>query len=432
MVKRAFVLLFLLFMTSAFVYSAVVDGTLDFAADAEWVTSSNLWTNFIEWDTQNLFIGYLGEDIDAGDSGISFCAAISTNTSTGSAYLPDISGVSTVIPFRADLLVRYRSDGVVSCAGYDGSSWQWNDPVSFTWGVTIATNGNVLEFSIASNLLSGTEDLSYWGSMISATGRYGLAPATTATDFSASHPSNFIAYGSLIWDSSVDFNDPALVSYDSVLPSSNALIVPANAQSNVWGESVSFSNYASDAVGVTMVEFYTNETLHSTVRLSNEGNWQVWTVDTSSWNAGTFRLFTKAYDTYGSVVSATNEWTVLSSPDLSVQKSVDHIEWNNTNWLLPGSLVVYRIDYSNLGEGYATNVVMMDRIPEHTHYYTNYSGATTSGWEVQFSSLASPDQSYASSDYTLSTNSALWIRFRKARVDSDEDGKSLYIGVTVD
>ena len=120
---------------------------------------------------------------------------------------------------------------------------------------------------------------------------------------------------------------------------------------------------------------------------------------------------------------------VYSAWELSLSKTVEKVEVGNTNLVIPGALITYKIIYSNLGDE-ASNVIIYDKIPDNTSYYTNYS-VTASGWIVEFAHINSPNQAYGSSDYDITNTNVTWVRFRKEIVTVSESNLSLYVGVII-
>ncbi|OHD57385.1 MAG: hypothetical protein A2Y33_07835 [Spirochaetes bacterium GWF1_51_8] len=124
-------------------------------------------------------------------------------------------------------------------------------------------------------------------------------------------------------------------------------------------------------------------------------------------------------------------YQICGVPYLTLVKTVQSIQVMSTNLALPGALLLYQISYSSLSNGRAYNVVLYDKVPLNTHYYTNYMG-TAAGWTVQFSSNTSPNQGYNSADYHSNPTNALWVRWKKGLVYPSEDGRTFYLGVTID
>ncbi len=118
---------------------------------------------------------------------------------------------------------------------------------------------------------------------------------------------------------------------------------------------------------------------------------------------------------------------------INVSKVVDSIELGGSpSAPIPGSLVMFKITYSNDGNGKGKNVVIYDKIPDNTTYYTNYLG-TAVGWTVEYSGLDNPDQSYSSSDYSTTKPAVVkWIRWKKETVETNEDGKTMFLGVVIE
>jgi uncharacterized repeat protein (TIGR01451 family) len=118
-------------------------------------------------------------------------------------------------------------------------------------------------------------------------------------------------------------------------------------------------------------------------------------------------------------------------PGFTLTKTVDSVELpDGSGFVKPGGTIKYELKYSSIGNANAYNVVLYDKIPDNTTYYTNELG-TAEGWEVQFSSLESPDQTYDSVDYLSDPTGARWIRWRKEVVGKDETDKTLFFSVTV-
>lgn len=138
---------------------------------------------------------------------------------------------------------------------------------------------------------------------------------------------------------------------------------------------------------------------------------------------------------------------------------------------VPGAVITYRIDYSNLGAAGAGSVVVIDRITTkegepgtnlaHINAAGTYndvnltgsSGDMINGWTISYSTLTAPATTYgatvgwtvigtsdgsnhfpdglelyspASSEYA-----AKWIKFEKTSVASTEDGVNINWGVTI-
>jgi uncharacterized repeat protein (TIGR01451 family) len=129
-------------------------------------------------------------------------------------------------------------------------------------------------------------------------------------------------------------------------------------------------------------------------------------------------------------VSANASTQVCGIANFVVSKIVTNIQLTLGGLPIPGSIVTYAITYSNLGNGNGHNVVLYDRIPAGSTYYTNYAGSAT-GWEAQFSTVASPDQSYNSADYNSNPANAVWFG-GEGFGDSRRGRATLFVGVTID
>lgn len=421
-----------LFVYGERAHAVVIDGVNDFTAQEELPATTSGYTNWVSWDATYLYLGYYGVDIAANDSSKSVFFYLSTNTNTGSAYGYLAGNKLPVLPFKSDFIFEYNSTGGYRSAFWDGTVWDWSNPLSVAGG-DIQSSGNYMEVRIKAVDLGNTPWLDYSVMFCDFTNLYGAVPSNALTDGAGANPSNYISYGTVIWQAGITNNDSNYISYDTVPPYSNQLAAPTNLQKVDWGESLTLSNVSSDLISLTKVEFYTNlGGLFQTVIITNTA-----TVFTINWNTagltpGSYSNYTVVYDTFNTVYSATNVVELLTPSELIVNKIVDSVQIDTTNFTVPGALLTYKLTYTNQGGSYATNIVIYDKVPVHTTFYTNYLGAGTSGWQTQYSHVANPDQSYNSVDYDSGATNVLWVRFKKAAIPSGEGGKSMYIGVTID
>lgn len=412
-------------------YAISIDGINDFTDDDRILTTTAGYTNWISWDSNTLYIGYYGEDIDTNVATTMLLVYFSTNTNTGSAYGETFNGQQPVLPFRADYIFQYITTNSWNSGFWNGYSWEWNNPLKIAAG-DLSVSGNYLEFQIFKSNMNDTPYLDIYIQFVNISQTYGAIPGDTLIDGFDSNPSNFLSFGTNIWITNLISSSNIYKTNDNIDIISNDLLLPLNYQTNTWGEEIVLSNYSEDDIGIYKVEFYTNSGVYSTIYASNYNNYFVSLLNTSNMIPATYNIYTIAYDTKNIKYSQTNILEVLSAPDLSVVKTVDSIQLGSTNLYLPGSLVIYKITYSNLGSGYATNVVICDKIPVNSTYNTNYLGAGTTGWEVQFAHIENPDQSYDSTDYDGDDSNVRWIRWRKASIAPDEDDKTIFLGVTID
>ncbi len=112
---------------------------------------------------------------------------------------------------------------------------------------------------------------------------------------------------------------------------------------------------------------------------------------------------------------------------ISITKSISNIIVNNNNTqLIPGSTIIYKISYSNIGASAGRNVVIYDRISPFVTFSTMAMGTAT-GWTMEYSTNMIPIHNYISTDYTnnyTSRSNVKWIRWKKASIDAAEDGLS--------
>jgi uncharacterized repeat protein (TIGR01451 family) len=123
---------------------------------------------------------------------------------------------------------------------------------------------------------------------------------------------------------------------------------------------------------------------------------------------------------------------------------------------VPGAIITFTIDYSNTGAGNASEVIIVDKVPNDSEgSHVNRTGAlsgvtitaaqgTAVTWEVYYSTVASPDFTFGSfegwtllgtfegevPDFIL-THEATYIKWEKDTVYPHEDSKTLTWGVTI-
>ncbi len=129
-----------------------------------------------------------------------------------------------------------------------------------------------------------------------------------------------------------------------------------------------------------------------------------------------------------------NDWFVATNK-ISINKTISEILLNGTaSSPIPGSSILYSLTYSNTGNNVLENVIIMDKLPTHTIYQTQYNG-TASGWACEWSTNTIPsDQSWSSTDFTPtipSKEQIKWVRWKKGSVATDEDNRTLFIKVII-
>ncbi len=134
-------------------------------------------------------------------------------------------------------------------------------------------------------------------------------------------------------------------------------------------------------------------------------------------------------------VSDTNIINIISSAEISISKSISNIQLNGSSSKpIPGATIMYKIVYSNLSSIAGENVIIYDKILDKVTYYTDVLGTAT-GWTLEYSTNQNPSQLWNSGDYTngvpIPKSDIKWIRWRKAVVSSDEDGKTLKYKVVI-
>ncbi len=114
------------------------------------------------------------------------------------------------------------------------------------------------------------------------------------------------------------------------------------------------------------------------------------------------------------------ETHVFRPPDFEINKIKSITLGGVSNSAMPGSTVLYSIEFFNIGDFPALSGIIRDDLPVGLNYVpgsliiTNSGGGTTN-WTYEWSTSANPDQSYNSGDYsTTEPGSGIrWVRGKK-------------------
>jgi len=83
---------------------------------------------------------------------------------------------------------------------------------------------------------------------------------------------------------------------------------------------------------------------------------------------------------------------------------------------VPGALIIYKLTYSNIGSLNGDNVLVYDRLPRNTSFFTE-GIHTATGWTFEYSTNTLPDQNYLSINYLpgypSDKSTIKWIRWKK-------------------
>lgn len=439
------------YYVSGTLHTIDIDGVNDFNTnDAEmFLTSTSGYTNWMTWDATNFYFGYYGADISANDTNKMLYIYLGTNTNlatnlnliTGNAYGEPQETQSPVLPFNANYFLRYTTTHAWETAVWTNNAWYSNvSPLAS--GLAVGRSGNYVEMKIPrTNFMNQTTgsfpNLYVLAFMLDKKSKdetiYGAVPGNSLQDGFMANPSNYIRFGPIMWVSNIMPSTNIYVTNDAIAPYTNRLLTPVNFLTNYIGATITLSNFARDNTGVYKLEVYTNNgALLDTIWVTNTNANYFYDIVTTNFGSGTYKFYTLAYDTFNVRSSQTNtNITFRTGADMSIYKSVSSIQLMSTNLLQPGALITYQLLYTNTGPLTGSNVVIYDRIPDHTTYYTNYPGTAT-GWTVQFAHVENPDQSYESTDYDLNPASVTWFRWIKEAVGTAESGSTLFLGVTVD
>jgi len=114
---------------------------------------------------------------------------------------------------------------------------------------------------------------------------------------------------------------------------------------------------------------------------------------------------------------------------ITLSKSVSNVTQSGTaSSAIPGSSVLYKVEFQITGTMSATNIVIYDMIPVYSLYWTNYLGTATA-WTSQYATNDPPDQSYPSTDYKTSftaRSNVMWIRWKKPDQAAGTTGTLFY------
>jgi hypothetical protein len=304
-------------------HTIAIDGIKDFYTNECFPTTSAAggYTNWITWDNNYLYIGYKGANIAHDAAGpCALVVYLSTNTNTGSAYGVMYNTQTPVLPFRADYVFNFINDYTWNSASWNGSAWNWNTPFTVITVTDLSRIGTYLEFRISKSDLKNPAFLDIYIQFVTKTmgfeWTYGAIPYNTLTDGYKSNPSNYVSFGTNIWNVNKQPFQSAYKTFDPILPYQNILRYPTNNQTVYSNYSLTMTNTAQDKIGVYKIEFYTNYNgLYGTVYVTNYNSNYTINIPAGVLKPGVNHFYTIAYDTRNKLYSATNTVTVaVNSP----------------------------------------------------------------------------------------------------------------------
>ena len=134
--------------TGPYRHTITVDGESSFTAAETFATTTASFTAYLTWDDDNLYVGYQGSDVTAGDAARWLLVYIDSDPG-GPAGTGEGERYNTETPrfpsgFAADYYVRWQSSGAVEdLKAWDGQAWQTTDTQ-----VAAATGGPMLEVAL--------------------------------------------------------------------------------------------------------------------------------------------------------------------------------------------------------------------------------------------------------------------------------------------
>ena len=134
-------------------HTITIDGTNDFVADETFTTSSGGYTAYATWDANNLYLGYTGGDVGAGESATKWVVwyidtdpQCGSNGGNGTNYAAQFNAQRWSLPFRADYFMQVRTDeGLNQLNSWNGASWT---AATYSGAVNQNDGANFMELSL--------------------------------------------------------------------------------------------------------------------------------------------------------------------------------------------------------------------------------------------------------------------------------------------
>jgi hypothetical protein len=148
-------------------HTITIDGTNDFIpAQEQFATTSNGYNAYVSWDANNLYCGYSGPDIAAGDSNKWFLIYVDVdpgaNTGASTGYAFNTQAPTFPAGFSPKYLLRWITDNSYSnILSWNGSSWQ-NPGFTFNF----SQNGTYIETSLSLSNIGSPSKMSLTAFMI--------------------------------------------------------------------------------------------------------------------------------------------------------------------------------------------------------------------------------------------------------------------------
>ena len=206
------------------------------------------------------------------------------------------------------------------------------------------------------------------------------------------------------------------------------------------------ASLAADAISNFSVSIYSSSVLAN----SPDGASESFTIRIASTGSPNYAQYTgdngTTYATGGSR-NADSAIATISAARFTLTKSIDSVALAGLpSAPVPGATIRYKITYDSVGTATPTNIILRDSIPANTTFDTaSWKGDTlgslatfhatdsTAGWVLQYSTLASPTQTFGSGDYTtaLPAGTIRWIRWVRTTLPIADKSRNLYFRVIV-
>lgn len=290
-------------------HTIAIDGVNDFFTWETLKTTTAGYTNYLSWDDDFLYLGYFGADVDASDRVLMFY--FSTNEGSGLCYGEMLNTQAPVLPFKADFAIRFNSDYSWDSAVSSNDAWVWSeDPFDIQSVSDLFRSGDYMEMRIAKTNFGSSDFLDYYAQMVNTTSMseetYGAVPSDALSDGYDSNPSNYLSFGSDIWNSRISPSDSAYESNDNVLPSVT-LVTPMDGAEVDDLQLVDVNVDFTDNIGAYKAEIYTNATLYCTIFFDSVTESLYTNVTVSGPMASTIDFYALVYDTKNVFSSQTNQ-----------------------------------------------------------------------------------------------------------------------------
>lgn len=137
----------------------------------------------------------------------------------------------------------------------------------------------------------------------------------------------------------------------------------------------------------------------------------------------------------------------ISAAKFTLTKAIDTVTLGGAvSAPVPGATIHYKLTYDSVGSATPTNIVLYDSVPANTTFDTaSYAGDTLGslatfhasdsslGWVLQYATVANPDQSFGSADYstTLPAGTVTWIRWVRTTLPVADKNRSFWYRVII-